>query len=253
MLFAARASEPRAAAGLAAWAVPRDVASDGAGLHEAAARLHPRAARDPGALLVVGQHPDDAAQIADGAFFDAATRRAEIQRLCASSTAVIAKDHPCGERHPLVAEALASRPDTRLARVGVHRLLADPSIGHVLTVNGGVAYEAAFFGKPVTTLLPLPVQLAWRGDPVTPGAHVTIGDAFLATDFWRDVLAPYVRVSARDGRRLAPKPNRLRAALGIAWDDQPASRPAPHLDRALLAWLANPPPAEASATAGMGG
>jgi hypothetical protein len=253
LLFAARASDPRVAAGLAAWAVPRDLASDGAGLHEAAARLHPRSARDPGALLVVGQRLNDATQIADGAFFDAAARRAEIQHLCTASSAVLAKDHPCGERHSLVAEALASRPDARLARVGVYRLLADPSVGRVLTVNSSVAYEAPFFGKPVTTLLPLPAQIAWRGEPATPGTHVTVGDAFLATDFWRDALAPYARVSPHDGRRLAPKPNRLRVALDVAWGHERTNQPAPHLDRAPLAWLTNPLSAASSAMAEPGG
>ncbi len=249
LLFAARASDPRIAAGLAAWAVPRDLASDGAGLHEAAARLHPRSAGNSGALLVVGQRPNDATQIAEGTFFDATARRAELQHLCAASSAVLAQDHPSGERHSLITEALATRPDARLTRTSIYRLLADPGIGRVLTVNSSVAYEARFFGKPVITLLPLPTQIAWRGEPAEPGTHVTVGDAFLAADFWRDVLAPYARVSAHDGRRPAPKPNRLRVALDAAWGYEEPDRRAPHLDRAPLAWLRDPLPAESSALA----
>ncbi len=244
LLFAARASDPRVAVCLATWAVPRDLASAGAGLHEAAARLHRRSARKPGALLVVGQHPNDSTQIAEGAFFDAAAKRAEIGRLCMASSAVLAKDHPSGERHSLVAEALAARPDARLTRTSIYRLLADPGIGRVLTVNSSVAYEAPFFGKPVTTLLPLPIQIAWRGETTEPGTHVTVGDSFLATDFWRDMLAPYARVSAHDGCRPAPKPNRLRVALDAAWGYEGAGYPAPRIDRAPLAWLMDPLPAE---------
>jgi hypothetical protein len=42
----------------------------------------------------------------------------------------------------------------------------------------------------------------------------------LTPDFWRIVLAPHARVTAADGMRLRPKPNRLRIALDSFWNYQ---------------------------------
>jgi hypothetical protein len=217
LLFGVRPSSARMAPALAEWAVPRSIALNSAGLHEAEARLRPRLACGPGALLVLGQRPGDATQITGGDFFDAMTIREKLHRLCPPGTPILLKDHPSGERHSLVAEVLAARPEARFAETPIYQLLADPAIGRVLTVNSSVAYEAPFFDKPVTNMLPLPVQVAWRGDPLRRGMHATIGDAFLNTDFWRGLLAPYAPVSAVDGYRLARKRNRLRVALGEFW------------------------------------
>ena len=226
LLFAARPSSARMDATLADWAVPRSVALNSAGLHEAAARLRPRLACGPGALLVLGQRPTDATQIAGDGFFDAAAIREKLRRLCPPETTIVLKDHPSGERHSLVTEVLTVRPDARFTDTPIYQLLPDPAIGRVLTVNSSVAYEAPFFDKPVTNLLPLPVQLAWQGDPLKRGMHATIGDGFLNTDFWRGLLAPYTPVTAADGYRLARKHNRLRVALGEFWGFTDATEPA---------------------------
>ena len=217
LLFAAHPSDSRMAAPLAEWAMPRSLAWNGAGLHQAAARLQPTAQIHPGTLLVIGQRPSDATQVAGGDFFSATTVRDKLKRLCPAEVPVLLKDHPSRERHSLVTEMRAVRPDARFTNEGIYRLLADPGIGHVLTVNSSVAYEAAFFDKTVTTLLPPPVRLAWRGDATRRKAHVTIGDAFLNTDFWRGVLTPFTEVTAKDGFRLPPQRNRLRTALGEFW------------------------------------
>jgi hypothetical protein len=70
-----------------------------------------------------------------------------------------------------------------------------------------------------------------------------VGDALLAADFWRDVLAPYARVSARDGRHPAPKPNRLRVALDALWGFEGNDHAAPLPSRAPLVWLTDAYPA----------
>ena len=52
------------------------------------------------------------------------------------------------------------------------------------------------------------------------GAHASLDDVVLTPDFWRTVLAPISRVTAMDGMRLPPKPNRLRIALDSFWNYQ---------------------------------
>ena len=42
----------------------------------------------------------------------------------------------------------------------------------------------------------------------------------LTPDFWRTVLALHTPVTAADGMRLRPKPNRLRIALDSFWNYQ---------------------------------
>ena len=217
LLFAARPSDPRMAAPIAEWATPRSLAWNSAGLYQAAARLRPDAQIRPGTLLVIGQRPSDATQVAGGDFFRAAAIRNTLKRLLPAETPILLKDHPSGERHSLLAEVATARPDAQFTDRGIYRLLADPAIGHVLTVNSSVAYEAAFFDKKVTTLLPLPIRLAWRGDATRRRTHVTIGDAFLNTDFWRGMLVPYTAVTTKDGFRLPSQRNRLRVALGEFW------------------------------------
>jgi hypothetical protein len=47
-----------------------------------------------------------------------------------------------------------------------------------------------------------------------------LDDRILTPDFWRMVLAPHCPVTAADGVRLVPKPNRLRIALDSFWNYQ---------------------------------
>jgi hypothetical protein len=54
----------------------------------------------------------------------------------------------------------------------------------------------------------------------TPEPYASLDDQVLSVDFWRMVLAPHAPVSAADGVRLPPKPNRLRIALDSFWNFQ---------------------------------
>ena len=107
-----------------------------------------------------------------------------------------------------------------MVRDNLYRLMSLPQVAAVLTVNSSVAYEAPYFGKRVHTLAPLPLRIGWRGAVDQPGLYASLDDQVLSVDFWRLALAPHTPVSAADGVRLPPKPNRLRIALDSFWNFQ---------------------------------
>jgi hypothetical protein len=172
-------------------------------------------------LMVVGQRRFDSTQILGGDLFDAHRATDEIHALCAGHAALVLKPHPLDRQHSLL-EVAAAAP-TRVIGVindNAYRMMALPQVGAILTVNSGMAYEARYFGKRVHTLAPLTMRLAWRGAAADAAVHVSLDDVVLTPDFWRSVLAPHTAVSAADGMRLRPKPNRLRIALDSFWNFQ---------------------------------
>ena len=221
LLFAARASCPATQADLVWMAVSESEVLASAGLLEAMCRYISEAQVPDDTLMVVGQRRFDSTQIVGGYFFDAHRLTAEIHALCAGYAALALKPHPLDPQHSLL-EVAAAAP-TRVIGVindNAYRMMALPQVGAILTVNSGVAYEAPYFGKRVHTLAPLTMRLAWRGAAADAAAHVSLDDVVLTPDFWRSVLAPHTAVSAPDGMRLRPKPNRLRIALDSFWNFQ---------------------------------
>ena len=220
LIFAVRAADPATQAALDFFAMPEAEIHVTAGLRIAMGRYISEARIPDDTLLVAGQRRFDSTQIHAGTFWDAAPHTEAIHAICARHAAAALKPHPLDPGHSLLTVAAASGRVLGVIRDNVYRMMALPQVSAVLTVNSGVAVEAAYFGKRVHTLLPLPVAPAWRGDAARPEAHVSIGDAVLAPDFWRTVLPPHAPVSATDGVRLPPKPNRLRIALDSFWNFQ---------------------------------
>ncbi len=220
LLFAARASHSATRAALLAMAVPESEVIVTAGLREAMCHMISEATVPADTLIAIGQRPLDCSQIADGTFFDALPRRAEILAICARHAAVVLKPHPLEPEHGLL-EVAASAPNT-IGAVGdnLYRMMSLPQIAAVLTVNSSAAYEAPYFGKRVYTLAPLPIGLGWRGAADEPGRYASLNDRLLSVDFWRTVLGPHTAVSGLDGVTLPPKPNRLRIALDSFWNFQ---------------------------------
>ena len=221
LLFAARASVSETQAALLSMAVQESEVFATAGLREAMCRFISEARVPDNTLLVAGQRRFDSTQIVGGTFFDAFPRAAEIHAICANYPAVVLKPHPLDRHHSLL-EVAAAAP-TRVIGViedNVYRMLSLPQIGAVLTVNSGLAHEAPYFGKHVHALAPLPIRVGWRGAAPDRGTHASLDDIVLTPDFWRIVLTPHVPVTAADGMRLRPKPNRLRIALDSFWNFQ---------------------------------
>lgn len=220
LIFAVRAAAPEIQSQLAPLALPQAAPHIAAGLLTAMGRYISESRMPPGTLLVAGQRRFDSTQIAQGGFFDAAPHTLQIHNLCRQYPAIALKPHPHDPQHSLLTAA-ATAPTRVLGVFGdnTYRLLAQPTIAAVLTVNSGVAVEASYFGKRVHTLLPHAISLAWQDSP-RAGSHLSIGDTVLTPDFWRRVLAPHTPVSDSDGYRLPPKPNRLRIALDSFWNYQ---------------------------------
>jgi hypothetical protein len=221
LLFAARASVPHTQAAILSVAVQEGEVFATAGLREAMCQFISEARVPDNTLLVAGQRRFDSTQILDGRFFDAFPRAVEIHEICARYPAVVLKPHPLDRHHSLL-EVAAAAP-TRVIGViddNVYRMLSLPQIGAVLTVNSGLAHEAPYFGKHVHALAPLPIRPAWRGAAPDAESYASLDDFVLTPDFWRLVLSPHVAVTAADGMRLRPKPNRLRIALDSFWNFQ---------------------------------
>jgi hypothetical protein len=221
LIFAVRAADAETQAGLLEQALPESLAIVTAGLREAMGQFISDATVPDDTLLVVGQRPLDATQIVGDRFFDAADHRAEIERVCAAHRAVLLKPHPTGEAHSLLLAAAGARANVLgTTSDNLYRLLALPQVTALLTVNSSAGVEAGYFGKRVHMLAPAPLRLAWQTDEPDAAAHASLDDRILCPDFWRLVLAPYARVTARDGMRLPAKPNRLRIALDSFWNFQ---------------------------------
>ncbi len=221
LIFAVRASSLETRATLLAMAVMESEVIVTAGLREAMCQLISDARVPDNTLLVAGQRRFDSTQIVSGEFFDASPLTPEINAICARYDAVVLKPHPLDRHHSLL-EVAAAAPARVLGVIddNFYRMMAMPQISAVLTVTSGVAHEAPYFGKRVHALAPLPVRLAWRGAAADAELHASMDDVVLTPDFWRMVLAPHTRVSAVDGMRLTPKPNRLRIALDSFWNYQ---------------------------------
>jgi hypothetical protein len=231
LIFAVRASDPATRAALLAAALPESLVIATAGLREAMCQFISSAAVPPDTLVVVGQRPMDASQVIGGGFFDALARRVEIAAICARYRAVLLKPHPSGDPHSLLLVAAGVPNVIGAVTDNLYRMLAQPQITAMLTVNSSAAYEAGYFGKTVHTLAPLPIRLGWRDASADPAAHASLDDVVLSVDFWRMVLAPHTAVTAADGMRLPAKPNRLRIALDSFWNFQEIDTdriPGPH-------------------------
>jgi len=222
LLLAARCSVPQTQARLVDFAVPESEVVATASLREAMLCYLPHAPLAADTLLVVGQRPRDASQIVEGRFFEAEPHRAAVQRICDEHAAVLLKEHPDEQGHGLIGLVRGIRPDATATEENIYRLLAQPEIVSVLSVNSSVAAEAGYFGKRVHSLGPMPLSVAWKQESEAHrrAAHVSLDDCFLSVDFWREILAPHARVSDKDGARLPPKPNRLRIASASFWNFQ---------------------------------
>ena len=221
LMFAVRGSCVQTQAALLAMAVAEAEVIATAGLREAMCRYISEARVPADTLLVIGQRRFDATQIVDGGFFDARRHADAVHAICASYAGVVLKPHPLDRQHSLL-EVAADAPAPVLGIIddNTYRMMALPQISAILTVNSGVAYEAPYFGKRVHTLLPLHMRLRWQSAAPDIETHASLDDVVLTPDFWRHVLAPHMAVSATDGMRLRPKPNRLRIALDSFWNFQ---------------------------------
>ena len=188
-----------------------------AGIQKAsAARYFPDISVKSDSALFLMQTWYDQSQIRNGRFTDVSEHLADIVDMAADHREFLVKEHPLLP-NPATPMLQARIPNLRMVTGNVYGYMALPEIKTIGTISSSVGVEADYFGVNAQTILHNPVPLRRRDDDVTD-AYVGVYDAFLQTDFWRNILRPILRVTPQDGCIIPPKPNRLRISMRAFWN-----------------------------------
>lgn len=169
------------------------------------------------ACLVIGQTRVDRALISDGQLIDLRDVAAPLHAAIGPDAQVLFKPHPYNADGFGLHDIGLPLRRIREAAENVYVLLAHPSLRRVIAVSSSVVAEARFFGAEGVFLGRSPFRIAPTRDALGPLMHASVVDAWLGADFWRDVLAPVLPVTAKDGRRPALGPNAIRGSLRQFW------------------------------------
>ena len=176
--------------------------------------LHPPVTEE---VLLVGQTRVDRSLIAGGRLLDLRHFAEAFHCAIGEEGRVLFKSHPYNPDgfglHDL------GLPLRRIRETGdnAYLLMAQEGIRRVVGVSSSLVAEARFFGKEGIFLGTAPFRVAPTRQALTPELHTSVVDAWLSADFWRDLLAPAMAVTAKDGRRPALGPNALRSSLRQFW------------------------------------
>jgi hypothetical protein len=176
--------------------------------------LHPPIAEE---VLVVGQTRVDRSLLNGGRLLDLADFAAPFHAAIGDAGSVLFKPHPYNaDGFGLHAIGLPLRR-IRETNENAYVLMAQDSVKRVVGVSSSLIAEARFFGKRGIFLGTPPFRIAPSREALSFATHASVVDAWLGADFWRDVLAPVMPVTAHDGRRASLPPNALRNALRQFW------------------------------------
>lgn len=167
--------------------------------------------------LLVGQTRVDRALIGQGRLLDLSDFAEPLHDAIGPAARVLFKAHPYNPDGFGLHHVGLPLHRIRDATENVYVLLAQDAVRRVIGVSSSVVAEARFFGKEAVFLGTPPFRIAPTRDALAPGLHGSVVDAWLAADFWRDLLAPLMTVTAKDGHRPALPPNALRASLRQFW------------------------------------
>jgi hypothetical protein len=175
-------------------------------------RLRPR-----GDTLVVGQTRIDRSLVHGGRVLDLSDFAPELRRILGLDGRIVFKPHPYADTDfGLLAAGIPLRA-MNLTRANIYALMACEGIRRVVGVSSSVLMEARYFGQPSLFLHEPSFDIPDRAADAVPGQHLSIVDACFDVDFWREALAPLVRVTAPDGQRFRRPPNSLRISLRNFW------------------------------------
>ncbi|HZF76921.1 MAG TPA: hypothetical protein VE033_13930 [Acetobacteraceae bacterium] len=167
--------------------------------------------------LIVGQTRVDRSLIAGGRLLDFSAFGPALRDAVGKDGSVLFRPHPYNPGSFGLHEAGLPHRRIRPTRVNVYVLLAQPALRQVVAVSSSVVAEAPFFGKQGVFLHASPFRIPPTRDAMGPRSHASLVEGFMEADFWRDLLAPLLPVTAADGRRVALPPNTLRTALRQFW------------------------------------
>ncbi|WP_299031754.1 hypothetical protein [uncultured Sulfitobacter sp.] len=214
VMFELSSHTPAITQALRPHAVPQDLIRLQAGIVSSnVAKVNPRPPR-PNSLLVILQTRFDKVVIRDGRFTTVLDYLDTLKEIARDYDHLIIKEHPLEPQPETVAKLGRMLPDTVVSTENFYRLVSHPNVTGVTALSSSCVYEAGFFGKNGHYLLP-----DFTPATFTVGSEgIHIGDDVICPDFWRDILAGSpCPVTAKDGLRLAAKPNRFRQQLRAAW------------------------------------
>jgi len=169
------------------------------------------------ATLVIGQTRIDRALIRDGKLLDLADFGPALHAAIGREGRVLFKPHPYNLDGFGLHEIGLPFARIREAQENIYVLLAQDGVRQVIGVSSSVVAEARFFGKPGLFLGTPPMRIAPSRSALVPGLHASVISAWLSADFWRDLLAPSLPVTAQDSFRPTLPPDALRGSLRQFW------------------------------------
>lgn len=99
-------------------------------------------------------------------------------------------------------------------------LFCAESIKHVAAISSGTTVEARFFDKSSETFMPTYYQYHQNTTVFDEAVCVPVFDDFLTTNFWADILSPFLKNTYTVKQKMAFKPNRMRQANCSFWGYQ---------------------------------
>ncbi|MCQ4159693.1 hypothetical protein NON00_07110 [Roseomonas sp. GC11] len=169
------------------------------------------------ALLLVGQTRVDRSLVRGGELLDLSHFAPELQALQQRHRAFCFKPHPYGSGDFGLFTAGVPFRRVQMLKANAYAALAQDGLREVVGISSSLLVEAPYFGKSATFLHRSPFDLAGAPGMAREGQHLSLVDRVLDADFWRDILAPRLPVTAPDGRRFVLPPNTLRISLRNFW------------------------------------
>jgi hypothetical protein len=167
--------------------------------------------------LVVGQTRVDRALIQGGRLQDLSQFGAALHQALGGQGRVLFKAHPYNPDGFGIHQVGLTLSRIREVTDNTYILLGQDAVQRVIGISSSVVAEARFFGKEGIFLGTPPLRVAPDRDSLRMGLHASVVDAWASADFWRDLLAPLLPVTAADGHRVALPPNALRLSLRQFW------------------------------------
>jgi hypothetical protein len=217
VLFAIQTQDAEVLAALAAHHAPDSHFEPFADLVAATAVKLPPLLPVQESTLIIGQTRIDRALIRAGALVDLAHFAAPLHAAIGPRGRVLFKPHPYNPGGFGLHDIALPLARIREVSENIYVLLAQDSVRRVIGVSSSVVAEARLFGKEGIFLGTPPMRIAPDRAALAPGLHASVPQAWLWADFWRDLLAPLLAVTAQDGNRPILPPDALRGSLRQFW------------------------------------
>ncbi len=166
--------------------------------------------------LVIGQTRVDRSLISGGRLLDLSTFAPRLRDEL-GETPFLFRAHPYNPDGFGLHDSGLPLARIHATRVNIYVLLGQDALRRVMGVSSSAVAEARFFGKEGVFLHRSPFRIPASRADFEPGCHASLVEGVMEADTWRDLLAPLLPVTPKDGRRVVLQPNALRIALRQFW------------------------------------